>query len=61
MFTQSALALSMQRSKESLYGTLTNWRPIYNKGHSDKVMRGYEKIHDFILKGYSVNSRKEVE
>lgn len=61
MFTKSALELSLQRSKESLYGTLTNWRPIYNQGHIEKVMSGYEKIHNFLIRGQSVNSRKEKE
>ena len=47
-----------KQGEDLLYGDLTNWRRIFNENHRSAVLKGYNKIDNFLIRGLILSSKK---
>ena len=47
-----------KQAEDLLYGNLTNWRRVFNENHRSAVLKGYNKINNFLIRGIILSSKK---
>ena len=58
MFTKEKLELFLETGKLQKLYALTNGRGNFKRKNEEKVLRGYEKIQNFVLRGMAIQDKK---
>ena len=58
MFTKEKLELILETGKLDTVYRLTNGRGNFKRKNEEGVLRGYEKLQNFVVRGISVQAKK---